>query len=447
MPSKSTATVDTTPASESTPRDRLGIPALVAATTISNIGNGITNIAIPWFVLVTTGSPARTGVAGALVVLANVLSSTLGGVVVDRLGPKRASIFSDLSSGVTVAIIPTLYFLGLLEFWHLLALIFAGAILDAPGGVARTALIPRLARRADMPLERANSAMQFADQSSRSLLGPLVAGVLIGIMGAASVLYIDAATFALSILIIGLLVHVPARVAARQSSDGATAQVERAPGESFLASIKSGFAFAIRDDFLRLIIPISLLYNFVFSPTFAVVLPVLARDEFDSSTAFGLMIAAFGAGSALGTIVYGWRGHLLSRSRVLFIGVAMISVGFWMLPFATSVWIAMLGTGITGLAIGPTNVLGMTIIQARVPEEMMGRVLGFMFAFGSALAPLGVFLAGVMIEIVGLQAVMIFAAIGVTVAMFRVFSVRQLVRQFDVVQPEEHGEQHAVGQG
>ncbi len=143
--------IEQSEASPPSAADRLAIPALVTATTISNLGNGITSLAIPWFVLVTTGSPARTGIAGALVVLANVLSSMLGGAVVDRLGHKRASIFSDLLSGMTVAIIPTLHFLDVLQFWHLLVLIFAGAVFDAPGSVARTALIPRLARQAKMP--------------------------------------------------------------------------------------------------------------------------------------------------------------------------------------------------------------------------------------------------------------------------------------------------------
>lgn len=410
--------------------DRIAIPALVTATTISNIGNGITNLAIPWFVLVTTGSPARTGIAGALVVLANVLSSFLGGAVVDRLGHKRASIFSDLLSGVTVAIIPTLYFTDVLEFWMLLALIFVGAVFDAPGSVARTALIPRLARQAKMPLERANSAMQFADQSSRSLIGPLAAGLLIGFMSAASVLYIDAATFAISVLVIGLLVRPLARPKANGSAPGAAEQTAGA-NESFIESIRAGFSFALQDDFLRLVMPISLLFNFVITPLIAIVLPVLAKNEFDSATALGFMIAAFGAGSAIGTLIYGWKGHTISRSWTFLVGVTMFAISFWIIPLATSVWIGMLATGLLGLAIGPTNVLGMTLMQSRVPEEMLGRVLGFVFAISAALAPLGVFLAGIMIEATSLQTVMIISAVLTTLGALRVYMLRNVVRQFD----------------
>ena len=408
--------------------DRLGIPALVAATTISNLGNGITSLAIPWFVLVTTGSPARTGIAGGLVVLANVLSSMLGGTVVDRLGHKRASIFSDLLSGVTVAAIPILFSLDLLEYWHLLVLIFAGAVFDAPGSVARTALIPRLARRAKMPLERANSAMQFADQSSRTLLGPLIAGALIGLIGASSVLYVDAATFAVSIIVIGLLVRLPDRVAAASNDGGATGP---AAGEAFFEAVKAGFRYVLSDDFLRLVIPISLIYNFVLAPTVAVILPVLARDDFNSAGALGLMIAAFGGGSALGTVLIGWKGHLFRRSTVFLALVPLITIGFWILAIATNVWIGMLATGLIGLAIGPTNVLGMTIMQTRIPEVMLGRVFGLVFSLGAALAPLGVFIAGFGIEWFGLRSVMLASAAVITIPVVRVVMVRAIVRQFD----------------
>lgn len=436
--SGSVTTMDQAESPEVTWSDRIGIPALVAASTISNLGNGITSLAIPWFVLVTTGSPARTGIAGALVVLANVMSSVVGGAAVDRLGHKQASIISDLLSGITVAIIPTLHLLGMLEYWHLLVLIFAGAVFDAPGSVARTALVPRLARRAKMPLERANSAMQFADQSSRSLLGPLAAGLLIGLMGAASVLYVDAATFVLSIVIIGFLVRIPRHAMNQNAIDEASGLP--ATDGSFIESVREGFRYVFHDDFLRLIIPISLLYNFIFSPTVAVILPVLARNVFDSASALGLIIASFGAGSAIGTLLYGWRGHRLSRYWTFMVAVVVMSIGFWILAASTTVWMAVVAMALCGLVIGPTNVLAITIIQGNVPEEMMGRVFGLLFSLGGALAPLGVFLGGIFIELMGLRSVMVACAIGVTIAMFYVFAVRDTVRQFDVApEPDQEG--------
>lgn len=182
-------------------RIRTSIPALIAAAAVSNAGNYLTAIAIPWFVLITTGSAARTGLVAFAGLLPVAIAGIAGGAIVDRIGPKRASVVSDLASGVTVAMIPTLHVLGALEFWHLLALAFLGSLLDVPGAAARQTMIPGLARRVGMPLERINAGYQLAVFGA-SVAGPLLAGVLIVSIGAASVLFVNMGTFAISALIV-----------------------------------------------------------------------------------------------------------------------------------------------------------------------------------------------------------------------------------------------------
>src|SRR5215216_4709660 len=113
---------------------RTPVFALMAAEAISQTGNSITNLAIPWFVLATTGSAAKTGITAFASLFPTVLASLLGGALVDRIGNKRLSIIADLMSGVTVALVPALYLTVGLSFWQLLVLVFFGALLDAPGG-------------------------------------------------------------------------------------------------------------------------------------------------------------------------------------------------------------------------------------------------------------------------------------------------------------------------
>src|SRR5688572_23900053 len=89
--------------------NRLPLAALLTANLISQTGNSLTLLAIPWFVLETTGSPAKTGLTAAVHVMAVVPGAIFGGVLADRLGYRRASIFSDLASCVAVAAVPLLY--------------------------------------------------------------------------------------------------------------------------------------------------------------------------------------------------------------------------------------------------------------------------------------------------------------------------------------------------
>ena len=154
----------------------------LAANAISITGNRITQLAIPWFVLQTTGSVAKTGLAGFFSLLPFVLSSALGGVVVDRLGYRRASIVADLASGTSVLLVPILHATVGLPLPALLALVFAGALLDAPGQTARDALLPDLIEQADMTLERGTSLFDGVSRGANMLGAPL-AGVLIALVG------------------------------------------------------------------------------------------------------------------------------------------------------------------------------------------------------------------------------------------------------------------------
>src|SRR5919205_4021430 len=185
------------PLRDTGPGRRFPILALLAANAVSETGNVLAFVAIPWFVLQTTGSAARTGMTGAAFLLAAVVAGVFGGPLVDRVGFKRASIVADLTGAVTVALIPLLYHPVGLLFWQLLVLVFLGGFLDAPGHTARQSLVPDLAGRAQMGIERANSVFQGI-QFAALLVGPPLAGVLIALFTPSNVLWIDAATFVVS---------------------------------------------------------------------------------------------------------------------------------------------------------------------------------------------------------------------------------------------------------
>jgi MFS family permease len=159
------------------PANRRPVYTLLTAEGISQVGNMMTIVAGPWFVLQTTGSAAKTGLVGAALAL-GLLMPILGGPIVDRLGFRRGSVLADLASGATVASIPTLHLAGLLEYWHIVVLVFILASVNSQGDAARLALVPALARLAHMPSERLN-ARDRAIARLGSVLGPFLAGVLI----------------------------------------------------------------------------------------------------------------------------------------------------------------------------------------------------------------------------------------------------------------------------
>jgi len=248
---------------ESAPRRRLPFSALIGADAISLTGNALTQIAVPWFVLTTTGSAARTGLVAFCGLLPLILAAFLGGAVVDRLSWRGVSIVADVASMACVAAIPLLYARHALAFWQLLALVFVRGLLDAPGATARAALIPDVAARARLSLVQANTIHEVIE-SGAQLLGPALAGVLVSGLGANNVLWVDAATYAASAVLIAAAVPRAVLTAER-------------PARSYHRDLVEGVRFVFRDPPIRAIFVSATVLNFLISPLLAVILPVYMK--------------------------------------------------------------------------------------------------------------------------------------------------------------------------
>jgi MFS family permease len=372
------------------PRRRVPILALLAANAVSETGNVLAFVAIPWFVLQTTGSAVRTGLTGAVFLLAAVVAGVFGGPVVDRLGFKRASIVADLAGAVTVALVPLLYHTVGLLFWQLLVLVFLGGFLDAPGHTARQSLVPDLAGRAGMGIERANSMFQGI-QFASLLLGPPLAGLLISLFAPGNVLWIDAATFVVSATLVAALVPTPApRSGVRRAG-------------RYLAELAAGLAFIRRDRLVVWMFGIGVVANSLAVPLFAVVLPFFAKEAYGSAVDLGLMLGGFGSGALAGTVLYGIFGGRLPRRATLVSAISLLGVPFWVLVATPPLGVAIGALFMAGLALGPPNPLTYSVLQERTPPWMLGRVLGAGVSLSMVGAPAGMVLCGYALEILGLR--------------------------------------------
>lgn len=373
-------------------RRRLPLYALLGATALSMVGNMLTFVAIPWFVLQTTGSAAKTGLVGAAATLAFVVASFLGGPVVDRLGFKRTGVVADVASSATVALIPLLHVTIGLAFWQLLALTFLSALLDAPGMTARQSMIPDLARRAGMPVERATAALESIERMSQ-LLGPPLAGVLIAVMGASNVLWLDAATFAVSAAVVA--VAVPSTVRTAET------------GGNYLADLMEGLRFVLGDRVIFSIVAIAVVLGFFDAPFFSVVLPVFANEVYGDAASFGLSFASFGGGALVGTLAYGAVGHRLPRRATLILGFVVFGLPIFVLATSPPLFVTVISLAVAGFGAGPANPLIFTLIQERTPESLFGRVFGAFISLALAVSPLGMVAGGYALEFFGLQATII----------------------------------------
>ena len=318
---------------------RAPLYALYGADAISLSGNAVAQVAIPWFVLTTTGSAALTGLAVFFNFLPIVLAAFFGGVVVDRLGFRATSVVADLASSGAVAAIPLLHSTVGLELWQLMTLVFVGALLDAPGATARAALFPDVVEAAGVPMERA-SGIRAGIQQGSTLVGAPLGGVLVATLGATGALWLDAASFLFSAALVVLFVPRP-------HADGETEERGR-----FFAELAEGMRFIWDQRLTRALVAMVLLTNLIEAPG-SVVLTVFAREKYDSATALGLMLGVLGGTALAGALVYSAIGHRLPRRRTFLFCFAFVPVGYLVLATQPSLPVALAALGRRGIRRRP----------------------------------------------------------------------------------------------
>ncbi len=363
------------------------IYALFTGNTISYLGDILTLLAIPWFVLQTTGSVVQTGITGFCETLPMVFSSFFGSALVDRLGYKRTSVSGDVLNGLTVLLIPLLYHTIGLAFWQLLALVFVGGLLRSPADTARFAMVPDLAALAQMRLERANAWMDGVRRLANFLGGPL-AGVLIALIGTSNLLWLDAISFACSALLIGL--SIPPIASHHKPGE------EQPARRGYFAELGEGVRFIV-----------CLITNLIDAANFAVVQPAYIMQTYHSALPMGLLVAALGGMAFVGTIIFGTIGHRFPR-RLTF-GISFTIGGalrFWFL-LIPNLPVVIGWYALAGLAIGPINSLIDTVLQERTPPALRARVWGVLSAGTMAGIPLGTFASGFVITWIGLRATLL----------------------------------------
>lgn len=369
-------------------RNRVPIFALLLANSISLIGEAFTAIAIPWYVYETTGSAAKMGIVGFFTVLPRVLATFFGGSVVDRVGFKPVSMMADILSGISVAMIPILHHTVGLSFPMLLICVFFGAFFDGPGSTARESLVPDLAKMADIGLERINALYQMV-QRIGSFLGPAVAGILIAMLGASNVLLIDAVTFAVSVMLIGLAVP--------------RLRIERTHTESsgYWEDLVSGLRF-IRADAVLLWLAVSIaVTNFLEAPLSSVTLPIYVRQEYGGVERLGLLFSIFGGGAVLSTVIFASIGHHLPRYRTFATAFLLVSIPYLILALGPAFPVVLIVIFLMGGAAGPINPILMTVRQERVPEAIRARIFGTFTSLAWIAIPLGQLAGGFTVEAIG----------------------------------------------
>jgi MFS family permease len=379
------------------PTSRRPVVALLTASGVSLIGSRLSMIALPLFVLLTTGSATRTGLVAMAEMAPYVVLQALAGPITDRVGARRMSVVSDLSSVVVVGAIPVLHSLGALHFATLLVLVAVAGAVRGPGDGAKYLLVPPVAAAAGQPIER---VLGLEDGVSRfaSVVGPLGAAAFVGLLGPATALAIDAVSFGVAGLIV--LVGVP-----RTTAPAPEGEPDDGPDDSgYLTRLRGGAAFLRRDGLLRSIIGMVAVTNLLDAAMSGVLIAVWARSQGGGAGLMGVVAAAMSAGAVIGAVTAAAVGHRLPRRLAFTVGFLAIGLPrFAVLGLGAPLWAVCAVVFVGGLGAGVINPILGAVELERVPTAMRARVMSLMNSAAWALIPFGGLVGGLLSDHVGIS--------------------------------------------
>lgn len=367
---------------------------------VSLTGTRVSTIALPWFVLVTTGSATQTGLVAFCEMTPYVLVKAFTGPLVDRLGPRAMSWTTDLVSATAAAAVPLLHTVGVLSFPLLLALVALIGATRGPGDLAKEVMVPEAAERGRVPLERA-TGISGMTEGLASTIGPVAGGALVALFGPLTGLLINAGCFALGSVIIGLA--LPRGMGRGEAPTQAGA---KEPG--YWRRFGEGFTFLRGEPLLLAVIITVGITNLLSAGFTTVLLPVWAKESGNGPTAIGLICAVLGAAAVGGSLVAAVVAHRLRRRVVFFTGFLLAGAPRFLILAVDAPMAAVLVVfAVGGFGAGFLNpVLGAVIFE-RVPRRILGRVNALGDSLAWAGIPLGGLIAGLAVTSVGLVPVLL----------------------------------------
>jgi MFS family permease len=385
--------------------------------TVSLVGDGIAPVALAFAVLDLTGSATDLGIVLAIHSLVLIVLILVGGVIADRISPRRAMLGADLTRTVSMGLIAVLLLAGVAEIWELALLYAIDGAATAFFNPASNAIAPQIVPPSC--LQEANALLSFSRWMGK-VVGPALAGILLALGSPGSALGIDAATFAVS---------------------AACVWGVRAPGlrpeggnENFLAELRAGWReFSSRSWQVAIIISLTF-SNLIFPGAFLVLGPTVAKESLGGSSAWALIAAVWGVGGLLGGFVAlnirPRRPLLVSESFVLFFALPV-----FLLAVPTSIAVIALGALIGGAVLSLAEILYETTQAQQIPPETLSRVIAYDWLGSLALEPLGLALVGPVAAGLGISTTLWLSAVALTLLQAAVLLVPS-VRRLEAVRTE-----------
>ena len=353
---------------------------------VSRVGTWMQSVGQAWLVLELTNSPLRLGLISTLQFAPVLLFAFLGGVLSDRMSKRRLIIATQVAMMLQAFALASLVATGHIAYWHVAVLASIYGIANSLDMPARQAYVVELTGKDDLMSAIALNSAVF---NGARVVGPALAGILIGQYGVTAAFFINGVSF---------LAVLAALLAMR--TEGAPHAGARATVREELVQ---GTRYALRTPTITLVLGL-LFFVSLFVLNFNVVVPLIARDVLGQGAhGFGLLMAALGGGAVLGALGVASAGLSRPTATMVVAGAAVTSLGVLSLGFVRSFGVAAAVLLVTGMAQIVFTSSANSTMQVSVPDGMRGRMMSFYVLVFVGVTPAGAFLVGVMAEHFGVS--------------------------------------------
>ena len=382
---------------------------LIAAVSVFIFAEGMWTVVMALQVIALADDPTALSFVAACLAGGMLACILIGGIVADRVSQRAIIITVEAVNLAAVGAVAALGALGALRLWQMAVV---SAILGAGAGFffpAYSAYLPRIV--APQHLLAANGIEGMIRPTLGQAMGPAFAGVLVGATFPALGSTAVAVLFALGlVLLVAMRPEKAALAAPAAPAEHLGSDADRAKPHP-LTDLRDGLLFVVRNRWLLWTLLFASMWVLLAMGPMEVLLPFIARERFvHGGQMYGFAIAAYGLGGALGALAVSTRP--LPRR---YLTVMMLLWGVGSLPFAVvgvtwSFPVMAIALFVVGLASGAGMVIWGTLLQRRVPAQMLGRVSSLDFFVSLSFMPLSMALAGPLSKVVAVE--VIFAAAG-----------------------------------
>ena len=346
----------------------------------------------PWLSLNVTGSSASAGLVVALTSLPGLLISPLIGSVIDRFGRRRFAYISELLTMLTALAVPLVAITGNINLLSIILIGVVRSITGFGGPSARKSLVPDVAERAKITLERANSIHESVAAAGFAT-GPAVAALLLSMMNQYQVFYAVAAIGTLSALF-AFLIRVHER---REEHDNSA-------DKNFLFYATQGFRTLFKTPAVLIVMFAFITLALIYIPIEMIVLPRYFNIT-NNPAGLGLLLTAMAAATSISSLLFEVFTKFFSFSVILRIGLLGVAIPVVLMAFLPDYWLMIVLGVVLGFAWGPLSPLLNTVIQRKVPANERGRVFSLEMTIWSGGPMLSMVVVGLAVDALALETV------------------------------------------